>query len=274
MYENGLGGLTKDDTQAVSWFRKAAEQGDARAQTNLGIMYQYGRGLTKDDTQAVSWYLKAAEQGNPTAQNNLGTMYVDGHGGLTKDDAQAVLWWRKAAEQGFAPAQTNLGLMYANGNGGLTKDDAEAVSWYRKAAEQGFAPAKNLLNSETADPTPVQDAEAKTRGDYAKGINMMFHWKGMKATAYATNFDGHRPPPQNPLPYDMRGVGNNRLFSMWSNSASAQDLANVFIHSKQSETGGVADMGFAELQFIGADGYCYAAVLPVLGVGELKCQQR
>jgi TPR repeat protein len=60
--------LPKDDSQAVSWFRKAAEAGDARGMANLGFMYENGRGgLPKDDGQAVSWFRKAAEAGNEYA---------------------------------------------------------------------------------------------------------------------------------------------------------------------------------------------------------------
>ena len=62
MYDYGLG-VIEDDTQAVYWFRKAAEQGHAKAQYNLGVMYESGRGIAKDDTQAVYWFRKAAEQG-------------------------------------------------------------------------------------------------------------------------------------------------------------------------------------------------------------------
>ena len=54
--------------QAVVWFRKAAEQGDAVAQTNLGFTYAEGKGIAKDEAQAVAWYRKAAEQGYADSQ--------------------------------------------------------------------------------------------------------------------------------------------------------------------------------------------------------------
>ena len=73
------------------------------------------------------------EQGNAKAQNNLGVMYDNGEG-VIKDAAEAVKWFRKAAEQGYAYAQNNLGVMYEYGNG-VIKDAAEAVKLYRKAAE-------------------------------------------------------------------------------------------------------------------------------------------
>ena len=72
MYANGQG-IPKDEYEAVKWFRKAAEQGDATAQFNLGIMYYNGQGVTQDDSEAVRWLRKAAEQGDAnvkTAANN------------------------------------------------------------------------------------------------------------------------------------------------------------------------------------------------------------
>jgi TPR repeat protein len=57
MYAEGQGGQ-QDDTQAVAWYRKAAEQGDAVAQQSLGYMYAKGRGVPRDYGEAVRWYQK------------------------------------------------------------------------------------------------------------------------------------------------------------------------------------------------------------------------
>jgi TPR repeat protein len=62
MYYTGQD-IPQDYAQAVQWYRKAAEQGLAQAQYNLGFMYDKGRGVRQDDAQAVAWYRKAAEQG-------------------------------------------------------------------------------------------------------------------------------------------------------------------------------------------------------------------
>lgn len=133
----------KDDltseTPQVAEYRKAAQQGDAIAQYNLGCAYVNGNGITKNEIQAVYWYRKAAEQGIASAQNNLGYSYGNGRG-INKDDAQAVIWYRKAAEQGERYAQHNLGVMYENGTG-VAKDETQAIAWYHKAAEQGHASA-------------------------------------------------------------------------------------------------------------------------------------
>jgi len=70
MYSNGQG-VQQDDGQAVAWYRKAAEQGDAVAQASLGYMYAYGRGVTRDRLAAVRWYRMAAAQGDQNARQAL-----------------------------------------------------------------------------------------------------------------------------------------------------------------------------------------------------------
>ena len=159
MYANGKG-VPEDAVQAVYWYRKAAEQGDAAAQFNLGFMYANGKGVPEDAVQAVYWYRKATGQGNAAAQNNLGVMYTNGEG-VPEDAVQAVYWYRKAAEQGEAAAQFNLGFMYANGEG-VPENYVQAVHWYRKAAEQGNATAQTALGTMYADGRgiPKDDVQA------------------------------------------------------------------------------------------------------------------
>ncbi len=142
-YYNGTNGKQKDYSEAVKWYRKAAEQGDADAQNNLGDCYKNGWGVPQDYSEAVKWYRKAAEQGNVFAQYNLGVCYKNGRG-VPLDYSEAVKWYRKAAEQGYAVAQYSLGFYYEYGRG-VPQDYSEAVKWYRKAAEQGNEYAKERL---------------------------------------------------------------------------------------------------------------------------------
>ncbi|MDA7531765.1 sel1 repeat family protein [Akkermansiaceae bacterium] len=74
------------------------------------------KGPTQDYSEAVKWWRKAAEQGYATAQNALATAYVNGKG-IPEDYNEAVNWWRKAAEQGNASALVNLGRAYYKGVG-------------------------------------------------------------------------------------------------------------------------------------------------------------
>ncbi len=56
--------MTQDYSQAVKWYRLAAEQGNADAQRNIGVMYATGLGVTQDDVQAHMWFNLAAAQGD------------------------------------------------------------------------------------------------------------------------------------------------------------------------------------------------------------------
>ena len=71
MYENGQGGLVKNETMAVTLYRKAAEQGLARGQYRLGLMYENGRGVTKDTSEALKLYRKAAAQNYEHAERGV-----------------------------------------------------------------------------------------------------------------------------------------------------------------------------------------------------------
>ena len=135
MYANGQGVL-KDDAEAVKWYRLAAEQGGASAQSSLGVMYATGRGVLKDDAEAGRWFRLAAEQGEAVAQVNLGFMYATGRGVL-KDDAEAGRWFRLAAEQGGANAQFNLGVMHTPTGRESSRTMPRPVRWFRLAADQG-----------------------------------------------------------------------------------------------------------------------------------------
>jgi hypothetical protein len=73
MYQSGLG-VEKDYSQALIWYRKAADQGNAAAEYNYGYMHQYGQGVGIIMSEAKFWYQKAAAQGMPDAIQALAQM--------------------------------------------------------------------------------------------------------------------------------------------------------------------------------------------------------
>ena len=135
---------TKNYPEAVKWFRKAAEQGDAKAQFNLSVFLEEGIGVEKNEIEGQKWGQKAADQGYAEAQCGLGLNYTYGFGGIAPDKTEGAKWFRKAAEQGLATAQYYLGDCYAVGRG-VQKNEVEAVKLYQKAAEQGNAGAQYKL---------------------------------------------------------------------------------------------------------------------------------
>ena len=158
-------GLTAHDAgnyaAALEIWRPLADQGDARAQYNLGVMYNTGRGVPRDVAEAAKWYRLAADQGYAVAQNNLGFMYDTGQG-VPQDYAEAMRWYRLAADQGHARAQANLGMMYEDGNG-VPRDLVTAHMWVNIASANGLEDAAELRDSLEAKMTPEDKSEAARR---------------------------------------------------------------------------------------------------------------
>lgn len=120
---------------ALAILLKKAEQGDAVAQNNLGMMYVDGNVVQKNLTTALSWFEKSARSGLPNAQTSMGWAYMSDEFGLAPNYALAMEWNLKAANQGFGEGAANVGLLYENG-WGMPISYAEAASWYKKAISQ------------------------------------------------------------------------------------------------------------------------------------------
>ena len=77
----GIQAISKGDfKQALVELQPLAEQGNADAQFNLGLMYFNGTGVPQDDQVALKWFRRSADQGNGFAQFALGNMYYMGRG--------------------------------------------------------------------------------------------------------------------------------------------------------------------------------------------------
>jgi uncharacterized protein len=158
--EDGVAAYEKGDyATALRLLRPIADQGDAGAQYNLGLMYANGQGVPQDYAAAVNWYRKAAEQGDNGAQVNLGLMYDNGQG-VQQDYATAMSWYRKAAEQGDAAAKYFLAVMYEYGRG-VPQDYVTAHMWFNLAAAEGNEVAVFYRDDLGAKMTPAQIAEAQ-----------------------------------------------------------------------------------------------------------------
>ncbi|MCL2713457.1 MAG: SEL1-like repeat protein [Alphaproteobacteria bacterium] len=171
MYEEGKG-VTQDFAQALSYYRKAADQGYAPAQTSLGRMYAAGRGVARDDAQAAMWFRRAAGEAAAPAATASGPvpqtasvagmpvavspgLVLHSYGVAALEDAELLLGptqrdisgatfqqTKDAAEQGNVVAQYHLGVMHERSIGAPRMDPVQAFSWYRKAADQGYPEAE------------------------------------------------------------------------------------------------------------------------------------
>ena len=156
-----------DYAAAAQLWREAAEQGHAKAQYNLGILYYKGQGTPRDYAKAMQWFRKAAYHEIAQAQYNLGIMYHQAEG-TPINYVKAALWYRKAAEQGHAKAQYNLGVLYKQGHG-VPQDSIQAMMWFRLAASnlpaghEGHKEVEEQIEKLAAQMAPQQLEEAKRR---------------------------------------------------------------------------------------------------------------
>ena len=118
------------------YFSKAAEQGNAEAQCQLGLLYAQGLGVTQDFEQAAEWYQRAAAKMHPKAQFNLAFLCAHGEG-VEQDYIQAYMWYRLSTLYGYAQAQINLEFIAKK----MTEAEIEKALWK----------ADHFFNSHTAN---------------------------------------------------------------------------------------------------------------------------
>lgn len=124
-FETGYQAYQRGDFAiALQHWRPLAEAGNAKAQFNLGVMYDEGRGLAPDRKKAIEWWHKAAAQGDENAMHNLAMMYLFS----PQSDANhtlAIELIEKAAKKGLARSQYAYGKIYLHGHG-TEKDEEKA----------------------------------------------------------------------------------------------------------------------------------------------------
>lgn len=122
-------------TEAVSWFRRAAEQNHPGAIFCLGLCYIDGTGLVKDDPIGFSHIQRAAEMGYAEAQSYVGDCWLYGKY-VPQNVTEAFKWFERAAQQGDVRGQIGLAKCYLNG-WGVQRDVKAAAKWVEPAAEAG-----------------------------------------------------------------------------------------------------------------------------------------
>jgi TPR repeat protein len=95
--ENGL--VPRSSEKAAPWALKAADGGSAWAQNLVGNMKEHGLGLSRDPAGAIAFFRKAAVQGDARAQANLGRLLHSGTD-VVLNRVEAYYWLRASADQG------------------------------------------------------------------------------------------------------------------------------------------------------------------------------
>ena len=107
----GEAGADKDATKAYLAFKKSCDLGYGAGCSNLGVLYEDGRGVAKDVAQAVQLYEAACSLEEFQGCHNLAALYEDGNG-VTKDMPKATDLYMKACEGGIAFSCSYLGSLW------------------------------------------------------------------------------------------------------------------------------------------------------------------
>lgn len=155
MIEKGHGTTKGGNLQAAKpWYFKAAEAGDARAQSWLGRGYMFGEGLKQDPVEAIRWLRLAAANGDAEARNVLGRWY-ERPGNAEHDLRQASTLYRQAFEKGDFDGRIGYARLLLSGLA-EDSDPVRAAALYRQAAEAGDPRGMSALSALYASGTGVK----------------------------------------------------------------------------------------------------------------------
>jgi hypothetical protein len=130
--QSGIDAFNQGDVSAaIALYRVAADAGLAEAQVRLAYILDY----SEDNDGAVTWYRAAAQQGNADGQFGLGEMYAKGEG-IERDLAKAYEYIELAAERGHQRAIRVLSQAYENGGLGQRADPERAAYWKDRLASE------------------------------------------------------------------------------------------------------------------------------------------
>ncbi|MEZ5583496.1 MAG: SEL1-like repeat protein [Candidatus Competibacteraceae bacterium] len=145
IHRRGIG-VPPDPAKALTYLKKAADLGQARAMRELGKAYLTGWGGDPDPAEALRWFRQAVERGDEEAHFELAMAYRNQVGGEDEQHSPEAVWaaMKTAAENGSIRAMRELGRWYQRGFG-VAINPAESVRWFTRAAEQGDTAAMREL---------------------------------------------------------------------------------------------------------------------------------
>jgi len=132
LYAEG-GVVDRDMAQAAHWLEKAAEQGNAAAQSNLGVLYANGQGVPASDEKAARWLERAAQQGDALAQSNLASLYASGKG-VERSLSQAYFWMLLAAGRDSSLTAKRDSMAQPLSAAERARTERQAAAWKAKPA--------------------------------------------------------------------------------------------------------------------------------------------
>jgi TPR repeat protein len=133
-YRDGSNGRTQDSSTAFSYFLEACRLGKGAGCTDVGFMFEKGKGVMPDLERGVEFYGRGCDLGNMIGCANLGYMHQNAKGTPQSDPAAAVAY-KKACEGGEGRGCCDYGFLAENGRHGAAADLGVAFAFYQRACE-------------------------------------------------------------------------------------------------------------------------------------------
>ena len=237
-YDAGIAAYKREHYEMAiyDFEQRAVVHDDLVAQFCLGFMYKHGKGVTPDLEKAVVWYTKAAEQGYAPAQNDLGVIYerIGEQALLLGDESrmtnfmEAMKWFQESGTQGNLTALFNAALMcklFAT----LSIDSTESKELYRRvvncievAASRNYVPAQNELAE------IYRDGLWEVTEDFEKALELFTKAASPKPEAISPYKKGYAPAQHNLATMYANGTGVKQNFTealKWFQIAAEQGIA-------------------------------------------------
>ncbi len=149
LYADNAAGLTAIQAGnyplALQEFQEAANQGDAAAESNLGLMYARGLGVEENGTKALALYQQSAKKGYADAMINMGSLYTTGNKDVKKNAQLGIYWYEQAMKAGKkGEGAYNIGLIYCFGRG-VEKNYTAAAKYFNIGAKNGYLLSMEML---------------------------------------------------------------------------------------------------------------------------------
>eukprot|EP00475_Leptophrys_vorax_P007579 TRINITY_DN147_c0_g1_i1.p1 TRINITY_DN147_c0_g1~~TRINITY_DN147_c0_g1_i1.p1 ORF type:complete len:344 (-),score=98.34 TRINITY_DN147_c0_g1_i1:1201-2232(-) len=142
--ENSIS-LLPDRLQKVA---KLALHGNPEAQFTLAFAFDQGDGVEVNTNEALRFYTLAAQNGNASAQNNLGVLYATGHKNrIQKNTKMAYRWYKAAAENGSAVGQFHVSLLSLTEESGFKPNREYSYQMLKRSARQHYTMAQAMLGT-------------------------------------------------------------------------------------------------------------------------------
>ena len=135
--------VTKNEKEAVRWYKKSMNQGYYQAYQALGLCYADGIGVKADANQAIRLFKLGIAKGDKYCYFRLANIYYDGNG-VPLNYASAAYYYKLGAEKGDKYSKWMLGYCYLHGQG-LTENRNEGMRWIKAAASDGCEKAIDYL---------------------------------------------------------------------------------------------------------------------------------